>query len=286
MELQWPLILFTTFVCAGAGLLAVQSLYALLGKGKKAQLPAIITSVVLVAIGGICVFFHLQHWERIFNGFGHLSSGITQELIAVVLLVIVAVIIFIQLRRNDEVAKWAAIVGIIVGLGTILVCGLSYMMPSRPAWNSGMQILSLYGFGLAAGAGLFAFFDGDEADNAFHFIVTLATTVLGAVFVGGFVGTMNSATGKFTEVGYYFDPNHPTIAVANAANYSPFAAGVAGYTWGAIILAIVAVILAVVGKVTKKWKICGCLIAVCAIIAAILLRAVFFSAGGSVYMFF
>lgn len=286
MALQWPLILFTTFVCAGAGLLAVQSLYALLGKGKKAQMPAIITSVVLVAIGGIAVFFHLQHAERIFNGFGHLSSGITQELIAIVLLIIVAIIFFVQIRRNEAVAKWAAIVGLIVGLGTILICGLSYMMAARPAWNSGMQILSLFGLGLAAGAGLFAFFDGDEADNAFHFIVNIVATVLGAITTAGFVMTMKSALAKFTDVGYYFDPNHPTIAPDVAANYSPFAAGVAGYAWGAIILAIVAVILAVVGKATKKWKICGCGIAICAIVAAILLRAVFFSAGGSVYMFF
>ena len=57
MELQWPLILFTTFISASAGLFAAQGRYALAGEGRKAQLPAPITSVVIMAIGGIAVFF-------------------------------------------------------------------------------------------------------------------------------------------------------------------------------------------------------------------------------------
>ena len=54
-------------------------------------MPALITSAVLLVVGGIAVFFHLEHWERIFNGFGHLSSGITQELIAIVVLAVAAI---------------------------------------------------------------------------------------------------------------------------------------------------------------------------------------------------
>ena len=41
------------------------------GQGTRAQMPALITSAVLLVVGGIAVFFHLEHWERIFNGFGH-----------------------------------------------------------------------------------------------------------------------------------------------------------------------------------------------------------------------
>lgn len=84
MELQWLLILFTTFISASAGLFAAQGCYALAGEGRKAQLPALITSVVIMAIGGIAVFFHLTHPDRLFIGFGHITSGITQEFIAIV----------------------------------------------------------------------------------------------------------------------------------------------------------------------------------------------------------
>ena len=60
---------------------------------------------MLLAAGGIAVFFHLEHWERIFNGFGHLTSGITQELIAIVVLAVVAVVYLVYLRRGDDGAK-------------------------------------------------------------------------------------------------------------------------------------------------------------------------------------
>ena len=91
MELQWPLILFTTLLAWAAGVFGAQCLYALRGQGTRAQMPALITSAALLVVGGIAVFFHLEHWERIFNGFGHLSSGITQELIAIVVLLILLI---------------------------------------------------------------------------------------------------------------------------------------------------------------------------------------------------
>ena len=105
MELQWPLILFTTLLAWAAGLFAAQCLWALRGKGARAQMPALVASAALLAVGGIAVFFHLEHWERIFNGFGHLTSGITQELIAIVVLAIVMVVYFVYLRRADDEAR-------------------------------------------------------------------------------------------------------------------------------------------------------------------------------------
>ncbi|MDR1713844.1 MAG: dimethyl sulfoxide reductase anchor subunit, partial [Coriobacteriales bacterium] len=87
MELQWPLIIFTLFICLGAGTFCVAGLLAGLGKGEKLQLSAVVVALAAVVIGGIASFVHLQHWDRAFNGFGHLTSGITQELIAIVVFV-------------------------------------------------------------------------------------------------------------------------------------------------------------------------------------------------------
>ena len=47
------------------------------------------------------MFFHLEHFERIFNGFGHLTSGITQELIAIVVLAVAAIVYLVYLRRDE-----------------------------------------------------------------------------------------------------------------------------------------------------------------------------------------
>ena len=109
MELQWPLILFTTFISASAGLFAAQGCNTLAGEGRKAQLPALITSVVIMAIGGIAVFFHLTHPDRLLNGFGHITSGITQELIAIVATFVVMVIFFVYLRRSEENPQMACL---------------------------------------------------------------------------------------------------------------------------------------------------------------------------------
>ena len=148
MELQWPLILFTTLLAWAAGVFGAQCLYALRGQGTRAQMPALITSAVLLVVGGIAVFFHLEHWERIFNGFGHLSSGITQELIAIVVLAVVMVVYFVYLRRGGDEAKvpaWLAAVGLVLAVVLVAVMGHSYMMASLPAWDSVLQIGSLLG---------------------------------------------------------------------------------------------------------------------------------------------
>ena len=127
MELQWPLIVFTTLVAWSAGLFGTQALMAVFGVGKKAQVPAWVCSAVLLAAGGIAVFFHLEHWERIFNGFGHLTSGITQELIAIVVLAVVAVAYLVLMRKSDDgasVPKWLAWVA--VALSVVLVAVMAH----------------------------------------------------------------------------------------------------------------------------------------------------------------
>ena len=152
MELQWPLILFTTLLAWSAGLFATQCVYALRGEAVKAQMPAWIVSAVLLVVGGVAVFMHLEHWERIFNGFGHLTSGITQELIAIVVLAVVAVVYLVYLRRTEgRVPAWVAVIGIVASAILLAVMAHSYMMAARPAWNTVCQILSIVGAACAMG---------------------------------------------------------------------------------------------------------------------------------------
>ena len=56
MELQWPLILFTTFVTWSAGLFGTQGVAALAGEGRRAQMPALIASAVNVVLTGAYLF--------------------------------------------------------------------------------------------------------------------------------------------------------------------------------------------------------------------------------------
>ena len=115
MEIQIPLVIFTSFLAWAAGIFGTQCILALQKRGGAVQLPALICSAVVLVVGGIAVVFHLTHPFNLFNGFGHITSGITQELIAIVLLAVVMVLFFLMLRRSedDTVPQWLAVVGIV-----------------------------------------------------------------------------------------------------------------------------------------------------------------------------
>ncbi|WP_270296543.1 DmsC/YnfH family molybdoenzyme membrane anchor subunit [Eggerthella sinensis] len=142
METQWPLVIFTLFVCLTSGILGGMSILALKGEGKTLQMTALITSAVSLVVGGLGAFLHLQHWERIFNGFGHITSGITQELIGCVALAIIIVIWFVMLRGDKPVSKALAWVTIVVAACMVIATAHSYLMPARPAW--GLALIAFY----------------------------------------------------------------------------------------------------------------------------------------------
>lgn len=288
MELQWPLILFTTFISASAGLFAAQGCYALAGEGRKAQLPALITSVVIMAIGGIAVFFHLTHPDRLLNGFGHITSGITQELIAIVATFVVMVIFFVYLRRSEEnPPKWLAWIAVLVSLVLVVVMGHSYMMPARPTWDSVPQPLSLIGSGFAMGIGIFAAPDAMRSQSAATCsgILALASSGLGSLTTICYAIAMSACESTFVSVGYRYAPTHPTHALVDASDYSAFSGSSLSLTIAAIVLALTAFACAFWGKKSTKWNIAGRLIVVRSCASAILLRMVFYTTGGRVFAF-
>ena len=289
MELQWPLILFTTFVAASCGLFAAQGVYALKGEAKEAQMPALWTSFVLLVVGGIAVFFHLQHWERIFNGFGHITSGITQELIFIVALVVVMVVYFADLRRNGAPGKAVAWCAVVFSAVLVLVAGHSYMMPSRPAWDTFLGPLSLLGAALGAGPATFELIaslkggtaDPDGAGNR----LVLWGSVANAALVAVYVAAMTAAGSAFTSVGYSFDPTHPTEALASAAAYGPFASGTAPFSVGAIVCAVAALAVAAAFRKKPRAAVFAVVVAL-AVASALLLRVAFYLCGGDVFMLY
>ena len=220
MELQWPLILFTFFVCASSGVLFVQGILTAAGKAKKLQIPSLITSLVLLAVGGIAVFTHLQHWERIFNGFGHITSGITQELIGVVVMAIVLVLYFLMVRRSEDgqAPKWVGILAAIVAVGMVIVMAHSYNMPARPAWNGTMLILYyLINMGLLGALIVLVLAAALKADDAYPLTAKLGVVfaILQLIIVIIFAVILQNT--NFAAHGYYFDPTIPDVAVVDTA---------------------------------------------------------------------
>ena len=293
MELQWPLILFTVFVAWSAGLFGTQSIASLKGEGTKAQVVSVITSAVLLVIGGIAVFMHLQHWERIFNGFGRITSGITQELIAIVLVVIVMVIFFIQARKDEgKVAKWAAIAGIVVSAILVFVMAHSYMMASRPAWNSIAWILAVFGSSFILGPCTFLTIVNlidKENDLKTLGMIAMVGTIIGAVFTIIYLFSLQFVADQFATVGYYFDVTHPTNSLIDLAAITGVLTGdKAILSWlGVIIIGCALPIAAtVMGKMKGNWKIWGPVAVVSGLVGAICIRILFFQMGYLFFMFF
>ena len=299
MELQWPLILFTTLVAWSAGLFGTQALMAVFGVGKRAQVPAWVASAVLLAAGGIAVFFHLEHWERIFNGFGHLTSGITQELIAIVVLAVVAVAYLVLMRKSDDgasVPKWLAWVAVALSVVLVAVMAHSYTMAARPAWDSVLWILYVLGNACVLGPATFLLVlaaggPGDQpADRAADAgapagRTALAGAAINALATLAFAAFLQLSAGSFADVGLYFDPTHPTKAMADAA---ATVASQAPLLWlGAVAVgAIVPLAAAFMGRRTGNWKLWVPVAIAAALVGAVCMRVVFYNLGLSVFMFY
>ena len=295
MELQWPLIIFTTLLAWSCGVFATQGVLALKGEGKEIQLPALITSVALLAVSGVAVFFHLEHWERIFNGFGHITSGITQELIAIVVFVVVAVVYFAMLRKSADggtVPQWLAVVAIVISVVLAVVSAHSYMMAARPAWDTVVWPLAMLLAGGAAGAlTVMAMLAAKGGESKLGGLLSTALSAASAVASVALVAVWQASAGSFADVGYHFDPTTPTSPLLDVAAETNVLSGeLAPLVWlGVIVVGALAPIACAVlasKKGGKSWLALGAAGAACAIVGAVCLRVVFYELGLSVFMFY
>ncbi len=295
MELQWPLIIFTTLLAWSCGVFASQGVLALKGEGKQIQLPALIVSVVLLAVSGVAVFFHLQHWERIFNGFGHITSGITQELIAIVVFVVVAVVYFAMLRKSADggtVPQWLAVVAVAISVVLAVVSAHSYMMAARPAWDTVVWPLAMLFAGGAAGAlTVMAMLAAKGGSSELGGLLSTALAACSAVATVALVAVWQASAGSFADVGYHFDPTTPTSPLTDVAAETNVLAGeLAPLVWLGVIavgaLAPVACALLAQRKGGKSWLALGAAGAACAVVGAVCLRVAFYELGLSVFMFY
>lgn len=205
MELQWPLIIFTTLVCLSAGILAFTSVFNLLGKGEKVQQPALIVAFASIVVGGIASALHLQTPMNYFGQFGNPTSGINQELVCVALAALVMIIYFVQLRRGNAVAKWIPVAAIVIAVVLVVVMSHSYMMAAIPAWNT--VLLPVFYLAAAAslgatGVALISVAVGcDEADRRQAALWAVVATVVAVVATLAYCGFIASLSGEsFYEV--------------------------------------------------------------------------------------
>ncbi len=221
MHPEWPLILFTFFLCVAGGTLGAQGALTVAGKGKKMQIVSLVTAFAALAVGGLSVFLHLQHWERIFNGFGHITSGITLEFIGCILFVVVLAIYFLMMRRSESgmAPRWCGILAIVMGLALPAVTGASYLMPALPSWDTPFLVI-YYLVNTVFMGGLIALVIAGltGTDDAKDIGVKLALVggVLQLVAVLAYALVINGSGALYSaDISYYFDPTLPDVAMVD-----------------------------------------------------------------------
>ena len=290
MEIQIPLVIFTSFLAWAAGIFGTQCILALQKRGGAVQLQALICSAVVLVVGGIAVVFHLTHPFNLFNGFGHITSGITQELIAIVVLAVVMVVCFVYLRRGGDDAKvpaWLSAIGIVVAAVLVVVMGHSYMMASLPAWDSLLQIASLLGAACGFGSATMALICAvrDEASDL-DAKANLIGQAVNVVLVVAYLVAMQATAGSYTAVEFWFDPTSPTMDITPDGSTAPFAGASVAWAVTAIVAAVAGLGSALAGRAKGDWKVWGAVGAACVLVSALALRAVFYMTGVSIYPFF
>lgn len=289
MEIQIPLVLFTSFLAWAAGIFATQCVLALRKEGQDIQVPVLITAAVVLVIGGIAVVFHLTNPFNLFNGFGHISSGITQELIAIVLVAVAMLLFFLMLRRSEDksVPQWISVVGIVLSVVLIFSMGHSYMLAALPAWDSIFQVLSLVGAACVMGPATVALIAAvKKVDIKDIERMVMIGTAVNAVLSVAFMFAMEIQSSSIQSFQYYFDPTHPTQALASADTVSIFT----GESIAALVFTLLAIVVTFVGAFRGKnqgdWKVWGVVMVAAGLVCAVSLRIMMYTMGESLFMLF
>lgn len=282
MEAQWPLIIFTLFVCLTCGIFGAMSILALKGQGRQLQFTSLISATVSLAIGGFGAFLHLEHWERIFNGFGHITSGITQELIGCVALAVIIVAWFVVLRGGKEIPKTLAWITLAVAVLMLVATGHSYLMPARPAWGIALIVFYVANACLlgAVAMWLISIMKKDEASegSSIQFAIVGSVVQLAAMAVYTIACSMT----KFADFGFYADPTSMTTAPTHVDSLLAIMVSGDGALmfWCSIACAVVALVCAIAAKkkvgASKPYMIIAVIVAIA---SSILFRVLFYQLG-------
>ena len=299
METQWPLVLFTFFNCLAGGIFFAQGVLTLQGRGRAMQTPSCAAALVALAVGGLAVFMHLENPLRMLNGFGHITSGITIELIFVVLFALGLVLYWLMARRAEDglAPKWCGVVAVVLSLALPFVTGESYLMPAIPAWNTlllpAYYVVTTVLLGGLASLVIAAAAKCDDAVRTAAAIAlvgsvaSLVATIAYAVFIAG-LGD------QFTAMEYYFDPTLPDIAMRDSSEVTGaiMAGAHAPVFWGCAVIVgcvvpAIASALVLAGKVSPKQLLVVAVVAlVCAAAGTIAWRVLLYEVAVSVFVQF
>lgn len=198
MEVQWALVFFTLFAGLGVGLFVALAATEWWGKAEDVRIPAALTALVALAIGGFSSVLHLGHPSRIFGALGHPTSGIFLEMLLIGLtgIGIIAYLVMANKGSADSSRKTVATITAVPAVILSYAVGSSYVTAARPAWDT--FILPLLYMATAAVMGcvalsLIAAVKKDAATTRSCALAALVSVVVQAVLVVAYLIYLGSA---------------------------------------------------------------------------------------------
>lgn len=154
---EWSLVFFTALAALGTGTFVGVGASEWWGKAEYVRTPGAVTALVVLAASGVSSVLHLGHPERIFGALGHPTSGIFLEalLIGLTGVCVIAYLIALKKEASSRTRKKIAVVGAVPAILLAFGVGDTYVMASRPAWDT--LILPLVYLASAFVLGCFSF---------------------------------------------------------------------------------------------------------------------------------
>ncbi|WP_276915659.1 dimethyl sulfoxide reductase anchor subunit family protein [Parvibacter caecicola] len=248
MEIAWSLVLFTALTGCGGWLLAAVAIDEFAQKAPRADFPAAIAGLVLLAVGGLASVTHLAHPENMLAALNHPTSGIFVEAVLVGIAAAFAIVYLVVYGSSVAVRRVCAVAGALFGIALSFMAGHSYIMPAVETWNTLLLPLAYLGTAMAMGVALYcliACVRGQGADAGAFFALLAIAGVVAAVACGLYFGHAAAAA--------ELSPLYPGAAIllGGVVTAACGAAGAwrAGWRMGA---AVVALVCAVVGAVCLR----------------------------------
>ncbi|MDO4290189.1 MAG: dimethyl sulfoxide reductase anchor subunit [Eggerthellaceae bacterium] len=178
---EMPLFLFTLLGGLAAGIYVMAACFPKAFEGKK---PFIVPAVVLVllAVGGVALLFHLGRPERMILAFRNISAGITQEAYATIAFGVVVVIDLVMALTKKPVPQALRVVGAVLGVVLVVVMANAYF---GIATNAAMNSVATFALFILCAAAMGSTFAGalcvDETATKTVAKISTGTAALAAV---------------------------------------------------------------------------------------------------------
>ncbi|MDR0310948.1 MAG: polysulfide reductase NrfD [Acidobacteriota bacterium] len=277
MSIEWSLVFFTLFSGLAAGVFTGIAVSEWTGGGaKQVRFPGAVLTLAALVIGGGSSVLHLGHPERIFGALKQPGSSIFFEALLIGLFGLIVIFYLLALRRGASalVTRLLATLGAIPAVLLACTVGSTYMMPSRPAWDTLiLPVLYLASAGVMGCFGIAALLSGRDESPAVPALSKITLMFLGIQAV------LTAAYLVYLSVAPYPDVSRSAARV--------LIGDLAPIFWGGLVILGLLVPGFILLRVEKPGLLTKARYGLmCVLVAGIVFRAMMFSLGSAIHEFF